>query len=102
LLVPIAVPELPVLVDQVTAVTPTLSLAVPVNIMDAEVVEIVAAEGDAMVNVGGVVSGGPAAACRTTTTDLMTRLEPDAAVTVIVLEPVASGIFKMLQDDAGP
>ena len=64
--VPLAVPEPPVFVDHVTLVTPTLSLAVPLNaIADANVDRLVA-PGDPMVNVGGVVSdppGGEETAC---------------------------------------
>ena len=59
LVVPAAIPELPKLVAQVTWLTATLSLAVPVMTTDAAVVESVLAEGDRMVSVGGVVSGLP-------------------------------------------
>jgi hypothetical protein len=54
--VPLAVPDEPVLVNHVTEVTPTLSLAVPLNTIVADDVETVAAPGDAIVNAGGVVS----------------------------------------------
>ena len=56
LAVPLAVPDCPIFVDQVTEVTPTLSLAVPLNAIVADDVETEVAPGDAMVNVGGVVS----------------------------------------------
>ena len=56
LMVPVAVPDWPVLVDQVILVTPTLSLAVPLNAIVEALVEMEVAPGDAMVNVGGVVS----------------------------------------------
>ena len=56
LFVPDAVPEPPVEFVQVTAVTPTLSDAVPENTMvEADVAMLVPA-GDRMVKVGGVVS----------------------------------------------
>ena len=60
LVVPAAVPEPPVLVDQVTAATPTLSLAVPLKTMDAAEVEIAVDEGEVMVSAGGVVLLGVA------------------------------------------
>ena len=59
LVVPLAAPEPPVFVDHVTLVTPTLSLAVPLNaIVDADVDTLVA-PGDPMVNAGGVMSDPP-------------------------------------------
>src|SRR5579862_9611128 len=72
--VPLAVPFLFVFVDHVTAVTPTLSLAVPLITMEAAEVEIVEAEGDAILNTGGVVS---VRACTVTSVIVWeTRLEP--------------------------
>jgi hypothetical protein len=56
--VPAATPELPVLVDHVTAFTPTLSLAAPLKVNDAADVEIIVPEGDVIVTDGGVVSLG--------------------------------------------
>src|SRR5262245_8024448 len=58
--VPVAVPEAPVAAfDQVTAVTPRLSEAVPPRATGAEVEQYdVAVVGDVIVTVGGVVSGG--------------------------------------------
>jgi hypothetical protein len=56
LFVPLAVPELPVLVDHVTFVTPTLSLAVPLKAMVVADVETEVPPGDPTVKVGGVVS----------------------------------------------
>ena len=44
--VPDAVPADPVLVDQVTATTPTLSAAVPLNVIAAADVETAVAEGE--------------------------------------------------------
>jgi hypothetical protein len=58
LVVPLAVPDCPVFVDQVTEVTPTLSLAVPLNAMVAAEVDTEVAPGDATVKVGGVVLVG--------------------------------------------
>jgi hypothetical protein len=54
--VPLAVPDCPMLVAHVTEVTPTLSLAVPLNAIEADEVETAVPPGDAIVNVGGVVS----------------------------------------------
>jgi hypothetical protein len=52
---PDAVPAPPVLVDHVTEVTPALSLAVPLNTIDAAEVETDVEDGDRMVNEGGGV-----------------------------------------------
>src|SRR5580704_13882097 len=57
--VPAAVPEDPVFVDQVTLVTPTLSEAVPENAREADVVDTELPPGDVMVRVGAVVSLPP-------------------------------------------
>jgi hypothetical protein len=54
--VPDAVPEDPVLVDQVTLATPTLSVAVPANASDDELAETLVPPGEVMVREGGVVS----------------------------------------------
>ena len=54
--VPVAVPEPPKLLAQVIRWTPTLSLAVPLMRMDASAVETVAAPGEVIARVGGVVS----------------------------------------------
>ena len=62
--VPIAAPDPPVLVDQVTEVTAVLSLAVPENVIEADPLEIDVAEGVVIVREGGVLSvevGGVAA-----------------------------------------
>ena len=59
--VPVAGPEDPVLVDQATAVTPTLSDAVPKNVSVAALVETVLPPGDVIVRVGAVVSLPPGA-----------------------------------------
>jgi hypothetical protein len=71
--VPFAVPDCPMFVDHATVVTPTLSLAVPPNVIVADEVETVAAPGDAIVKAGGAasvpdppVAGG--AACLVTVT----------------------------------
>jgi hypothetical protein len=78
--VPLAVPDSPKFVDQVTDVTPTLSLDVPLNSIVADDVETVVAPGDATVNVGAVVSvpdplppvGAVVAASRVTETTCVT------------------------------
>ena len=66
LLVPEAVPEYPVEVVHFTAATPTLSLAVPLNAMEAEDVATIVTPGEMIVSDGGVVSllvGGCAGGC---------------------------------------
>ena len=55
--VPDASPELPTEVLQLTAVTPALSLATPLNTMLADCVETIVEPGERMVSDGGVVSG---------------------------------------------
>ena len=54
--VPLAIPDVPKLLLQVTCFTPTLSLAVPLSVTEAAVVDIVAVEGEAIVSAGAVVS----------------------------------------------
>jgi len=49
-------PDEPVLVDQVTPATPTLSDAVPEKTIEGAVVETLVPPGDAMVSDGGVAS----------------------------------------------
>lgn len=56
LVVPAAVPASPFEVDQVTRVTPTLSLAVPLTAMDADEVDTIVSEGTRICKDGGVVS----------------------------------------------
>jgi len=56
--IPAAVPDWPVLVIQVIEVTPTLSLAVPLNTIEDEEVETEVDEGETIVSEGGVVSFG--------------------------------------------
>jgi hypothetical protein len=56
LVVPLAIPDDPVFVDQVTFATAVLSEAVPVKTSEAEVVEIVVPPGEVIVIDGGVVS----------------------------------------------
>jgi hypothetical protein len=56
--VPLARPDRPKLVLQVTCFTPMLSLAVPFNVTNIAVVDIVAVEGEVMVRLGAVVSVG--------------------------------------------
>jgi hypothetical protein len=60
--VPDAVPDPPVLVTQVTVVTPTLSLAVPLNTIVADEVETEVDDGEAIVSEGAVVSVEPGVA----------------------------------------
>lgn len=57
LFVPEAGPEPPVELDQCTAVTPTLSDAVPLMVIEAEEVDTTLVAGDAMRNEGGERSG---------------------------------------------
>jgi hypothetical protein len=54
--VPTARPDVPVEFDQVTWVTPTLSMAVPRKLMVAALVAIVLAAGYVITSVGGVLS----------------------------------------------
>src|ERR1700690_3470864 len=101
--VPAAVPEVPVLVDQATAVTPVLSLAVPLMPMDAEAVAMEDEDGELMVSVGGVVSfvpvvgvagavgAGDETAVRVTINTCEMRLTVSLAVIVIEFEPVTNG-----------
>lgn len=56
--VPVASPESPFEVLHFTAVTPTLSLAVPETWMDGEDVEAIVEPGERMVSDGGVMSVG--------------------------------------------
>jgi hypothetical protein len=104
LVVPLAVPEEPVLVVQVTAVTPTLSLAVPLIAMEAAEVETVAEAGEAIDSEGGVVSwdGSGGVLWRVTLTDFVTRLVPAVAVIVMVFVPDARGTPAMVQAEAEP
>src|SRR5579872_6877592 len=90
--VPAATPDCPVLVAQVTDVTPTLSLAVPENVMEDAVVEMEVDDGEAIVRVGGVVSVGlftggvppDGGACRVMTTVAETRVALSDATIVMV------------------
>ena len=58
-MVPVALPLSPALVDHVTAVTPVLSEAVPLNTIDAAVVSTFVPAGELMVSVGAVESFVP-------------------------------------------
>lgn len=77
------------LVDQVTLLTPTLSLALPENASASDVVETVELPGDEMLNAGAVVSfgegggGGGGACVRVTVSVFETLVESSVAVTVI-------------------
>jgi len=110
LVVPLAVPDVPVLVDQLTCVTPTLSLAVPLNAMVAADVETVVPPGDPMVSVGGVVSDPPPVvtggvvdtACLVMVTTCDTCADPADATTVIVFTPIASAMFEIVHAAALP
>jgi hypothetical protein len=102
------------LVDHVTEVTPTLSLAVPLKTIDAAEVETDVEDGDTMVSEGGVVFDvevgdvGVGAgvgevvdvvpACvRVTTADCETTVTPSVAVTAMVFDPTANGTPEILQ-----
>lgn len=63
LLVPVAVPDAPVELLQVTLATPTLSFAAPLTTIVLADVEYVALAGETIVNDGGVVSGAPEGGC---------------------------------------
>lgn len=122
--VPVDVPAPPVLVVQVTDVTPTLSLAVPLKTIDAAEVETDVDAGDIMVNEGGVVfaegagdagvgvgvgvgvgagvgagtgagTGGDACV-RVIAADCETSVTPSVAVTTTVFDPIVNGKFVML------
>ena len=91
-------------VDQVTLVTPTLSLAFPENASESDVVETVVLPGDEMLNAGAVVSfgeggggGGGGVSVRVTVSVFETLVESSVAVTVIEFTPIANGILAMLQ-----
>lgn len=56
--VPIAVPDAPKLVDQVTDRMPVPLLAVPATVTEAEEVDRVVVEGDVIVSEGGAVGDG--------------------------------------------
>ena len=56
--VPLAIPDFPKLVLQVTRATAILSAAVPLSVTELALVDIVPLDGDVMVSAGGVVSGG--------------------------------------------
>jgi len=66
--VPVAVPDCPKFVDHTTDVTPTLSLAVPLNAIVGDEVEIELAPGTAIVKDGAAVSVAGAACLVTVTT----------------------------------
>jgi hypothetical protein len=109
-------PDPPVLVDHVTLVTPTLSLAVPLKTMDDAEVEIDEDEGEAMVSEGGVVEegvveggvvpvgvdAGGAVVRRMVTNDCATWVLLSVAVTVIVLAPAMRGTLATVQAELGP
>ena len=90
------------LVDHVTAVTPTLSLAVPLKTMDDADVEIDDDEGDPMVSEGGVVLAGVVAAWRVITKDCAMWVLVSVAVTVIVFAPEAKGTLATVQVEPEP
>ena len=95
LFVPIAAPEEPVFVDHLTEVTPTLSLAMPLNEIAAEVVETDVAPGELTVSVGAVVSETGVPTCRVTVSTCETWLDPAVAVTVIVFVPAARAMLEI-------
>ena len=106
--VPVATPAVPKLVAQETSVTATLSLAVPLMMTDAAVVDMVPVEGVVMVNAGAVVSVPPppepvvVTDCRVVATECETRLAEVDAVMVMVFAPVTKGTLTTLQEDASP
>ena len=57
--VPVAVPALPVEEVQATDVTPALSAAFPLSVIEAAEVETMVPPGERMLSVGGVVSPPP-------------------------------------------
>ena len=57
LVVPLAIPDAPVELVQVTFTTPVLSLAVPLTAIDVAEVETLVLAGDRIVKDGAVVSG---------------------------------------------
>ena len=59
--VPEAAPDLPVLVDQITAATPLASVAVPRNTIEEDDVARVLEDGEAIVSVGGAAFGAAGA-----------------------------------------
>src|SRR5277367_3697196 len=77
--VPVATPDCPTFVDQFTHATPTLSLAVPLTMIEAAEVDVDVAS-------------------RVTATALETCVEPLVATMVIVFKPVASGIPEMFHN----
>jgi len=85
--VPVAVPAPPVLVAQATDVTPTLSLAVPLNTIVVAEVETEVAPGKAMASVGAV----PDNATEVEAVDQVTEMVPvppdaePARVTVVAV-----------------
>ena len=110
--VPVAVPEPPVELDQVTCVTPTLSLAVPLTTIELAEVDTVLLAGETMDNDGGVVSGAPggllggggvlgggAVACCSVTVTLCAAWFPllSRAVMVITLAPTFRGTTAIVQ-----
>lgn len=104
LVVPAANPDCPVFVAQVTAATPTLSLAVPLKLIDVAEVETDVDDGDVIVKAGGVVSVGlveggllPEDVCRVIETVCETRVTPSVAEMVIVFAPVTRGTPLMVQ-----
>jgi hypothetical protein len=103
--VPAAAPEPPNPVAHETVCTPMLSEAVPAMVIDDAVVKTVEVEGETIVNAGAVMSGDPgggAGEVRVTATVFDTRLDPEAAVTVMVLAPTNSGMLAMFQSGATP
>ncbi len=114
--VPDAVPAEPVFVLHTTDATATLSDAVPLKIIDAADVETAVAEGELIVNVGGVVSpdfgapgvpggftggvtgGAPVDCCRAIVKDCEVCVALSDAVIVTVFDPSESGMAAMVHD----
>jgi len=103
LVIPLAVPELPRSVAQVTAVTPTLSDTVPeIDSVEEDVAKVPEVVGAVIVTVGAVVSG---AVYVTVRTSVPTFPAASRAVTVITLFPTCrptTGTFQFVVPVAVP
>ena len=82
-----------------TDATLTLSLAVPLRVMEAADVETEVDEGELIVRLGAVVSGVAEAVCRIMVIEREIDIAPCVAVTVNVFDPITSGMPEMVQED---
>ena len=111
-IVPIAWPEVPVELFQVTEVTPRLSVASPRNEMALAIVAMMLDPGLVIRSQGGVVSPGELGGCgvgggrRITDINCDTvSLAPSVAVIVIWFPPMlrgTAGMFQLAEPDAAP